>query len=233
QKNSTVSKLMSKSAFATSIGVSAPRVSQYIAERKIYGDALVGEGRGALIDPEIARQQLRKAIDITVGNGKHARLDPPVDSTSETAPTRTPSSTATDKVATAIQHERLRELQTRNRRAAEAEYQRRGLLTPTAEANASIHRACARTQAIAEGAIVQIALSLASTFQLPTREVRHAALGAWKAAMETASAAERKAASALPETIPWSPPDSDAQGDQAVEPEDTANAPEEESEDAT
>ncbi|WP_141333537.1 hypothetical protein, partial [Sinorhizobium meliloti] len=60
---SLAADIMTKSAFAAHVGVSAGRISQYIAERKIFGDALEGEGRNAKIRASVAVEQLRKTLD--------------------------------------------------------------------------------------------------------------------------------------------------------------------------
>ena len=43
-------EIVSKSEFARLSNVSAARVSQWISEKKIYGEAIVGEGRDAKIN---------------------------------------------------------------------------------------------------------------------------------------------------------------------------------------
>ena len=53
-----------KSEFARLVNVSAPCVSQWISGGKTDGAAIVGEGRSALIDPELARAQLRERLAI-------------------------------------------------------------------------------------------------------------------------------------------------------------------------
>ena len=67
---------MAKAEFADLIGVSPGRVSQYVAEGKISGEALVGSGRAQRVRPEIAVAQLRERLDPSqmAGNGKGTRL---------------------------------------------------------------------------------------------------------------------------------------------------------------
>jgi hypothetical protein len=77
-----------KAEFAECVGVSPSRVSQYIAEGKISGDALVGSGRAARIRFEIAVAQLRERLDPSqmAGNGRNTRLgETPVVISSATA----------------------------------------------------------------------------------------------------------------------------------------------------
>ncbi|WP_068312769.1 hypothetical protein [Polycladidibacter hongkongensis] len=69
-------QLMKKGAFAIAAGVSAGRVSQWISEGKISGEAIVGEGRSAQIDVAIAVRQLQARLDSgqMMGNGIGTRL---------------------------------------------------------------------------------------------------------------------------------------------------------------
>jgi hypothetical protein len=55
---------VTKSAYARMIGVSPGRVSQYISEGKLHGDALQGEGSRALIVVETANTQLGRSVDM-------------------------------------------------------------------------------------------------------------------------------------------------------------------------
>jgi hypothetical protein len=57
--------LVTKSAFASIAGVTAGRVSQWIADGKITGDALVGHGYRARIKVTAALAQLRRTLDPT------------------------------------------------------------------------------------------------------------------------------------------------------------------------
>ncbi|MGD0334053.1 MAG: hypothetical protein ABSA90_12500 [Xanthobacteraceae bacterium] len=74
QKNEEV---VTKARFAQLTRVSAPRVSQWIAEEKISGDALVGEGRGARIRVAVAISQLQCTLDPVQRalNGANTNLD--------------------------------------------------------------------------------------------------------------------------------------------------------------
>lgn len=67
---------LSKAEFAALIGVTPGRVSQYIADQKISGEALIGAGRAAQIHVETALQQLRARLDRAQmsGNGKFTML---------------------------------------------------------------------------------------------------------------------------------------------------------------
>jgi hypothetical protein len=66
-----------KKEFAALTGVTAGRVSQFIAEGKIGGDALVGRGCRARINVPVALEQLKKNLDSDrhLGFGGKAKLD--------------------------------------------------------------------------------------------------------------------------------------------------------------
>ena len=67
-----------KSEFARLCNVSAPSVSQWISGGKIDGAAIVGEGRSAMIDLDLARAQVkeRRAVNESYGlNGLNTKLD--------------------------------------------------------------------------------------------------------------------------------------------------------------
>ena len=55
--------LMSKSQFAASCGVHRSRISHYISDGKLDGAAIVGVGRKAMIDSDVALRQLRLRLD--------------------------------------------------------------------------------------------------------------------------------------------------------------------------
>ena len=62
-------------------GVTKGRVSQWLADGQISGKAIVGEGRAAMIDSEIAHAQLKERLDTTQRfgeNGLNTKLGPDV-----------------------------------------------------------------------------------------------------------------------------------------------------------
>ena len=73
-----------KSEFAAMCNVSQGRVSQWLTEGKIDGAAIIGTGRSAKIDVDLAMAQVksRRAVDESCGlNGLGTKLDgaPPAD----------------------------------------------------------------------------------------------------------------------------------------------------------
>src|SRR5690349_3943837 len=69
---------MSKAEFARHIGVSKPRVTQYIRDGLIGPEALTGVGTKARILVDVAKAQIRERRNIAqaIGNGSRTRLEP-------------------------------------------------------------------------------------------------------------------------------------------------------------
>lgn len=63
---------ITKGEFARRRGVSKARVSQWLSEGKIFGEAIVGEGRFALIREQVACSQLEASLDV-VQRAAHER----------------------------------------------------------------------------------------------------------------------------------------------------------------
>src|SRR5271166_2768943 len=101
-----------KAEFAALSGVTKGRVSQWLRTGKIDGTALVGEGRCARINIEVARRQLDARLDLSqrLGANGRAKLD------GET----------TDPTDAAIKRQRLAQLELANAHAREAALVRAG-----------------------------------------------------------------------------------------------------------
>lgn len=69
--------VVSKKEFADLARVTQGRVSQWLAGRKIYGDAIVGRGHRARIKVPVALEQLKKTLDVDqrLSGNARARLD--------------------------------------------------------------------------------------------------------------------------------------------------------------
>src|SRR5580704_11225869 len=65
--------VVTKGRFAVLAGVSQPRVSQWLAEGKISGDAIVGSGPKARIRVAVAQKQLRRNLDASQHLGANGR----------------------------------------------------------------------------------------------------------------------------------------------------------------
>lgn len=72
-----MNEVLTKSAFASFVGVTRGRVSQWLTERKLSGAALVGSGHRARIRVDVALDQLKKTLDIDqrLSGNARARLD--------------------------------------------------------------------------------------------------------------------------------------------------------------
>lgn len=188
--------IVSKGEFARRRNVSAARVSQWIGEGKIHGPAIVGEGRGAQLDEEIACRQLEQRLDIDQrhsGNGLKTTLLTQADR--PPAGEAPPAYTVADKIA----EQRLELLQRQNREKATQEAVTHGLLCETSDARQATGRQIGQVIARVEGSLPEIASELAAQFKLPQRDVLHALRGAWRKIRKDAAIEARERAEPLPE----------------------------------
>lgn len=204
--------VVSKGEFARIINVSPGRVSQYIAEGKIYGDALVGTGRGSKINRPIAQEQLRRALNIgqMLGNGLETQLtDPaqPAEPTFDQAPAQNsdPKPDLPDprvpSIEDKLKQERLFQEQIRSRKAAEDEEARKGRFTPTEDVRASNTRIAVQMIQTFEGALPTMAAKIASKFELPVRDVLHELRSEFTEMRSRAVETSRAKAESLPATV--------------------------------
>lgn len=183
---------ISKGEFARRRNVTPARVSQWLSEGKISGAAIVGEGRGALIDEEIACQQLNQKLDIDQrhsGNGLKTTLAP----VNVEAPG---GNTVADRIA----EQRLELLQRQNREKATEEAALLGRLCDTAQARQATGKEIARVVARVEGSLTELASAIAAKFKLPHRDVLHELRGEWRKIRQSAAIEARERAEPLPET---------------------------------
>lgn len=219
------SSVVTKGEFARRRNVSPGRVSQWIGEGRISGDALVGTGREQRINEAVACRQLDRRLDVgqRFGNGLHTRLDMPERPAGAiaTGPASRPSPDGegpgqherrpdTDTVADRIQREKLQELERRNREGARQEAVAAGLLTDTAQVRQAVGRETAQLLSSFDGAIADMAAALAAALKVPQRDVLHLMRGElrkWRAAR--AEAAQR-AADATASHVAFDVPDTEA-----------------------
>lgn len=204
--------VVTKAEFAKYIKVSRSRVSQYIAEGKIYGDALVGWGRGSRINRPIAQEQLRKALNIgqMLGNGLETQLTgspQPAEPTFDQVPPRSeePKPELPDprvpSIEDKLKQERLFQEQIRSRKASEDEEARKGRFTPTEEVRASNTRIAVQMIQTFEGSLPTMAAKIASKFELPVRDVLHELRSEFAEMRGRAAEASRAKAEALPAAV--------------------------------
>lgn len=195
--------VVSKSRFAQLAHVSPARVSQWVADHKITGDALVGAGRSAQIRVSVACAQLKRSLDINqrLGNGVTTRLDigvvdapssQPSPPGAAAASTPFPPAAPFDPIEDRLKREKLEQIQRANRRSAREEAEKIGRLTDSDQARRETARAVAQCIAIFEGAIPQIATALAERFQSPQRDIVHVLRREFRQARESAAKALRR-----------------------------------------
>jgi hypothetical protein len=191
-ETAVAAEVVSKGAFAGMINVSAGRISQYISEGKLSGDALVGQGRFAKINVAVAREQLRRHLDVgqMLGNGIDTRLTSAATSSAQQSapeglplplpfgavpgPQGQPSQPfVPETVEDQIKLERLRQAQMKTRREAAEEEAEKGRFIETAEAITEKGRIAANMIQTFEGGLTDFAAAIAAEFEVPQRDVLH------------------------------------------------------------
>lgn len=173
---------LSKGDFARATNVTPGRVSQWIAERKIHGDALVGEGRHQRVHVETAKAQLRAQLDIgqRLGNGIDTRLAPAAPAEPIAAPPAQAPLPLADPIEEQIKRARLESIARDNRRKAEEEAARAGRYVDAEAARQQLGRQAGQMLAIFEGSLAELATSVAAQFKLPQRDVLHLLRGEFR-----------------------------------------------------
>ncbi|ATE84646.1 hypothetical protein phi2LM21_p29 [Sinorhizobium phage phi2LM21] len=205
---------MTKGAFAAHIGVSAGRISQYIAEGKIYGDALEGEGRAAKIRPVIAQSQLQKTLEPSqrFGANGQASLNMPTRQPALNLSGRAPRPAAVpapsdpdepelivrDDVADKLAAERLRQQQIKTAQLEREEALEIGRYMLADDARRQTVKAVSEAFKVMELGIPAMAKAMAAQFGVPMHDVMHALLKSFretraKAAKDFASTAAGQA----------------------------------------
>ncbi len=182
-----MSEILTKSQFAALTGVSAGRVSQWIAEGKLTGAALVGEGRSARINVAIAAEQLRLKLDTNQRFGLNglttALPSPPPASPVNGSPAfvfedrgQTPPAAAIpeDPVEARIKAEKLRQSQLVTARLEREDREARGIYMRSDDARVEMSSLAGTLFAIFEGAITNFANAISGKFELPLRDVQYA-----------------------------------------------------------
>jgi hypothetical protein len=181
-------QLALKSAFATMMGVSAARVSQWLNEGKIGPEALAGAGRSARIIVPVAVEHLKERLDTSQRfglNGLGTRLDqagadaPPAvpqvcGSLFAPAPsTPAPPKPVVDTVEAQLKAHKLRQAELATRRQEEEDRLARGVYVLASEAQAATTKACAKLLEALDGSLVDIAGEFAAKYEIPSRDALH------------------------------------------------------------
>lgn len=166
-----MSEIVTKGEFAKLMNVSAGRVSQWINEGKLKKRSLVGAGRSAKINVELARADLRETLDISqrLGNGLDTKLEsdaaPEVEST-----VSVPRSLSTDEQ---IKAEKLKASRLQNERLEAERRARAGEYIKTEDAQAEMVRAVGLSVKIFEGGLAAMADLMATTHGVAARDALH------------------------------------------------------------
>jgi hypothetical protein len=177
---------VSKAEFAEIMNVSRQRVSQWLNARQIDGEALVGDGRTARINVEIARQQLSERLSLSQhlgANGK-ALLNggaSPLDADIKAA--------------------RLRQLILFNERASEDAALRAGTYVKAADVKQQLGAVASRLMTSFESSFMPMANAIfASKAQTPN-DVLRTMRSTWAEARAQAARAQGEAALAMPPMV--------------------------------
>lgn len=211
-------EIVSKSEFARLCKVTPGRVTQWITEKKIKGDAIVGEGRNAQIRVAVARAQLKLYLDIgqRMGNGLSTQLDgppappaPTPDATADPAPSaqvlpfQRPAATEPprDPIEEQIKRERLETARRTNRKMAEEEAARSGRYVLADQARKEVGKAVTQVMSSTDGWIAEMASKISAKFGFPQRDVLHLMRSEFSGFRATLAGALRQQAEELPEMI--------------------------------
>jgi len=207
---------MTKGAFAAHIGVSAGRISQYIAEGKIYGDALDGEGRAAKIRPAIAQRQLQKTLEPSqrFGANGQAALNTPMRQSALDLSGRSRAAVAPppafpdepdllikDDVADKLAAERLRQQQIKTAQLEREEALEIGRYVLAEDARRQIVKAVTEAFKVMELSVPTMAKAMAADFGVPMHDAMHALLKAFREARAKAAKDFSAAAAELLEHV--------------------------------
>lgn len=163
---------VSKGDFAGIIGVSPGRISQYIADGKIFGDALVGQGRSARINVERARSQLGKTLDPSQrfgANGVAGRRAVAASETPASEP-RIDTPPVIDPVVDAVAAERLKQQRLTTARMERDEALAVGRYVLAEDARTAQTRAVVEAFKVMEVAIQEMAKAIAANHGVTHRD---------------------------------------------------------------
>jgi hypothetical protein len=177
-------EIVSKSEFASIAGVSKPRVSQWIADGKISGDAIVGHGHRARIRVSVAQAQLGLRLNV-LQRISHSATPPGDDHTFDER----------------IKAERLAQLQHANARAAEDAALRAGTYVKADDVRQQFGAVASRLMTSFESAFMPMANSIVAAKAQTPNEVLRALRAAWLEVRAKAAKAQGEEALAIPPMI--------------------------------
>jgi hypothetical protein len=181
------SDVVSKKDFAKIAGVSAPRVSQWLATGQINGDALVGRGHRARIRVAVAKEQLKRNLDVVqyLGANGRATLD---GKGAAVAPT----------VEEDIKAARLQQLALSNAKAAAEAAAQSGRYTLAADARQEMGRVAGRLMVVFEASFSEFANAVMANPPATSRDALRTLRTIWRAIRERQAKTAGAEAAALP-----------------------------------
>jgi hypothetical protein len=194
-----MSDVVTKGAFALLVGVSPGRVSQFLSEKKLYGDALVGDGRHARIRVSVALEQLKRSLDLSqrLGANGRARLDDPLAIGSR----NDDAAAVPDTVENSIKAQRLEQLELANERAREEKAARAGVYLRADETRQEMGRIASRLMTLFDGALGEFATTIAAQSNLSARDALYLLRTTFRAIRDRNSQIEIQSAAELPALV--------------------------------
>ncbi len=171
-----------KQDFAALVGVTPSCVSQWIARRKIYGDALVGRGCRARIRVDVARGQLRETLDISQrlgANGK-ARLDARKPAAEATIAPEAALEADENTIEGRIKQQRLEQLALANAAAREEAAARSGRYLKAEDARQELGRVASRLMTLFESSLTEMANAVVAAPPATPRDASRLLRETWR-----------------------------------------------------
>jgi hypothetical protein len=208
-----------KSEFAEMCNVSKGRVTQWITAGLIDGAAIVGEGRSAAIDVELAMAQLQERLSINERfglNGLDTNLEPPAEpvlrpiaaaSVAKEWPEGRhgvrviPEGETDGTVEARLKAEKLKQAEYLTNRLRAEDAARHGKYIDAQEARGGMTRQADELMKIFEGAFPEFASAAAAKFQVPQREMLHLLRDEFRKVRAQLAAACRSRAESTPQTV--------------------------------
>lgn len=180
-------EVVTKSEFAALTGVTCGRVSQWIAAKKIDGDALVGRGHRARIRVDVATAQLKRTLDVDqrLANGR-AKVD---------------GDAVPDTVEQNIKTARLAQIELSNAKAAAEARVRSGRYVKTDDARQEMGRVAARLMAVFESSLTEFANAVVASPPQTSRDALRTLRAAWRQIRVRQAKARGEEAAALPPLV--------------------------------
>jgi hypothetical protein len=180
--------IVTKGRFAVLAGVSQARVSQYLTDGQISGEAIVGSGHRARIRVAVAMEQLRRNLDVSQHLGANGRA-------------RVGSGDDDGTVEDAIKRARLEQLELANQHARAVREAAAGRYVLADDTRQQMGAIAGRMLSAFDGSLGELAMAVAGKFNVPARDVLHVLRTTFRVIRERTAKTESGIAKALPATV--------------------------------